>query len=76
MASTESQNADLFLFINEHREECDREPFKELTPAEIEHHMDLIDKNAPYGQDPWSGETICTVPTKEQVKQVKRSAKR
>lgn len=42
--------------INEHRMALDREPFEELTDEQIQHHLRLIDQNAPYGQDPWEGE--------------------
>ena len=47
---------DLFLLINQHREATGHPRFKELTEAEIDHHMTLIEQHAPYGNDPWAEE--------------------
>lgn len=56
------QRTELFLFINEHREATDHPTFKELTDAEIDHHMNLIEEHAPHGEDPWGDEPCCQEP--------------
>lgn len=53
-----NQHVESFLYINEHRVACDREPFKELTEAEIDENLALIEQHAGNGEDPWSGLAI------------------
>ena len=42
-------------YVNEHREALGHEPLPlDLPWPEVQAHLDLIDKHAPYGQDPWA----------------------
>lgn len=44
-------------YINDHREAVGREPLPHtMDKKEIEKHEKLIDKHAPYGNDPWDDE--------------------
>ncbi len=54
----DNQHVDLFLLINQHRKACGRPEFESLTEAQIHEHMDLIDKHAPYGNDPWAHQDL------------------
>lgn len=41
-------------YVNEHRAALGREPLPlDLSEAEVATHLALIDKYAPYGNDPW-----------------------
>mgnify|MGYP001583712273 FL=1 len=50
---------DELAFINEHREATGHEPFTTLTEEEVISHLKRIEKMAPYGQDPWTGDLVC-----------------
>lgn len=52
----EATNAQRLEWINDHREAVGRKKFKKLSNSEIRKHERLIDKNAPYGNDPWHDE--------------------
>lgn len=44
---------DRLELINDHRMAVGRNPFKTLNDEQMKKHEKLIDKNAPYGNDPW-----------------------
>jgi hypothetical protein len=55
--------AEQIAYINEHREATGHPLFKSLTDDQIKSHLALIDEFAAYGQDPWSGDIVCTMPS-------------
>lgn len=49
-----SDDADRLEFVNLHREAMGRQPFASLASCELDEQIDLIERHAPFGNDPWS----------------------